>query len=236
MIIKVVSLNIWLGGFLLDNAVEFLKKQNADIVLLQEVFDGQVTSLEPRYRTMEVIKSQLGLPYWAFTPNYDQPDKHAKIGVAVFSRFPISTPATITDRPTSYNLQHTIVDTTDGEVDILNIHGPWDLDGDRFSPMRRDMARLIRELIEGRMRVILAGDTNAKSTNKVFDVIGEHLKSVYGIELTTTFNMRQKSDVGYTTAAVDAMFISRSMQVVKHDCPGVNVSDHLPLVASIDLA
>ena len=34
MKIKFISLNVWIGGVLFDNIVDFLKKEDADIVVL----------------------------------------------------------------------------------------------------------------------------------------------------------------------------------------------------------
>lgn len=248
MTIKIISLNIWLGGRLQDSAVAFLKAQSADLIVLQEVFNGEDASLGARYRTMQVLREQLGFPYEVFSPNYDQPDKNIKIGNAVISRFPVTSSVprknltfhneghsgtSIDGHSRSYNLQHVTINTPIGEIDVFNLHGAWDLDGDNFSPTRQGMSNHIIKAIKNKRNVILAGDTNAKPTNKAMIAIGGHLKSVFGNELATTFNMRHKSDEGYSSAAVDMLFVSPNMRIVEYSCPDVNVSDHLPLVATL---
>ena len=45
MVFKFVNLNIWIGGKLLDSALDFLSKENADILTLQEVFNGSGNEL-----------------------------------------------------------------------------------------------------------------------------------------------------------------------------------------------
>lgn len=235
MTIKVVSLNIWLGGYLQDSAINFLKEQNADIIVLQEVFNGEESALDRRYRTLQIIKERLGFPYEDFVPNHDQPDNNAPIGNAIISRFPIVSPLSgdYLDHSRFYNLQHVTIDAPTDMIDVFNLHGAWDLDGDNFSPVRQEMSHQILEAIKNKKNVILAGDTNAKPTNKAIMAINERLKSVFGNELTTTFNMRHKDDEGYASAAVDMMFVSPHILVIEHICPNVDISDHLPLVASL---
>lgn len=123
MTIKIVTLNIWLGGLLQEEYLSFLEAQDADLVLLQEVNNGTDPTLKPQYRTMQILKERLGYPHEAFAAEYRNMD---------------------------------------------------DADG--------------------------------------------------------------KSQVGNATAAVDMMFVSPNIEVLKHDCPDVDVSDHLPLTATLKIA
>jgi len=227
--------------------MSFLKAQDADLIVLQEAFNGEDATLEPRYRTMQVLKSKLDLPYESFAPDYDQPDESAQIGNAIISRFPITSRVIedssfcrehgVTNDPNhSYNLQHVVINTPMHDLDLFNLHGVWDLDGDKFSLKRKAMSRHILEVVKDKERVILAGDTNARPTNKAMIIIGEHLESVFGNELTTTFNMKHKDDEGYASSAVDMIFVSPGMQVVERNCLDVDISDHLPLVMTVDIS
>ena len=119
------------------------------------------------------------------------------------------------------------------DLDLFNLHGVWDLDGDKFSLMRQVMSSHILEAVKDKKRVILAGDMNARPTNKAITIIGEHLESVFGNKLTTTFNMKHKDKEGYASSAVDMMFVSPSVQVIEHSCLDVDISDHLPLVMTV---
>jgi endonuclease/exonuclease/phosphatase family metal-dependent hydrolase len=252
MTIKVVSLNIWFGGLLQDKVMAFLEAQDADIVVLQEVFNGEDPTLAVQHRTVQVLKERLGLPYEKFAPeyrDYDQTGGKAQVGNAIFSRFPITSstitafipytedyrdvPGNIHNCPCS--LQHATLDTPVGKVNVFNIHGVWDLNGDNLSPLRQKMSNLVIDAIKDKKNVILAGDTNAKPTNKAMIAIEQHLKSVFGHELTTTFNMRHKDNPGYATAVVDMMFVSPNIQVIEHECPDVDVSDHMPLRATLEI-
>ena len=218
-----------------DEAVSFLKSQDADIIVLQEAFNGESSLLDARYRTVQVIKEQLNLPYASFSPNREQPhtsDTSALIGNSIISRYPILSSDSSVDE---YNLQHAVVSTPAGEVNVFNLHGSWDLDGNKFSLIRQKMSRDVIAAIENQKKVILAGDTNAKPTNKAIVAITEYLKSVFGHELTTTFNMRRKDNKGYASAAVDMIFVGPDIGIIERSCPDVDVSDHLPLVAILNI-
>lgn len=251
MQIKVVSLNVWQGGRLLPEIVEFLKSEQADIVLIQEAYESNFTH-EDRFRTVTVLKEKLGFRHADFAQAFVQDDPIGLIpqGNAVLTNFAIkkrtkyelseSTRDSYPDEPEFWPiepriLQHVALESPVGALNVFNVHGVWDLDGDNFSEQRQRMRDVILESTKGLPRVILGGDSNAKTTNRSNRELEPQLKSVFGTELVTTFNMRQKTNPGYATAAVDIMFTSSDVQVIAKRCPDVNVSDHLPLVAVLEL-
>lgn len=251
MRLKVICLNIW-GGELLDSTSEFLLKENPDIVLGQEVFSSEDTSVEPRYRSHQILADCMGF-YSDFAPTYldfDHTDGKSQRGNSIFSRFPIvetkishfSIPysETYRDVPGSFhlcprNLQHVKIEANSKEVNIFNVHGPWDLDGNNFNQQRRDMAEVILREVKDKPNVILGGDTNATPENQAIKLIQGQLGSAFGDELKTTFNMRHKTAPGYATAVVDFIFVGKEVKVAKKRCPDVNVSDHLPLIATLEI-
>lgn len=252
MTIKIVTLNIWLGGLLMEDVIAFIEAENPDILLLQEVLNGEDPALELQHRTMQVLQAKLGFPYENFAPEYleiDETGGKAQVGNAVLSKLPITSSHIKEFIPYTeeyhnvdgnyqncpYNLQHVVLDTAVGEVNVFNIHGVWDLDGDSFSPLRQKMSNIVLDAIEGKPNVILAGDTNAKPTNQAMLAVSEKLHSVFGQELKTTFNMRRKDNPGYATAAVDMMFVSPAIKVITHNCPDIDISDHLPLTATLEI-
>lgn len=124
------------------------------------------------------------------------------------------------------------------QVDVYNFQGVWDLDGDNNSPQRARMGQTIVDAVKGKQRVILAGDTNARPTTQAIKNIENHLTNVFKAELTTTFNVAQKDldkFPGYASSVVDMLFVSPAVTVKDHYCPPVNVSDHLPLVATLGI-
>jgi endonuclease/exonuclease/phosphatase family metal-dependent hydrolase len=247
---KFVCLNLWFGGILFDDVLAFLKQQDADVVALQEVFQSDDKKLPAHYRSLESLNQQLHYPHQRFAPAVLDAYPWGNIlnGNAVLSRFPIKEqnvtffgePLDMDDPRTPFdpkgfpttprNLQHVVLNTRAGELDVFNFQGVWDLDGDNASPQRQKMSETIIQQIAGKQRVIVAGDTNARYTNPVMRSIENHLVNVFGDSLTTSFNMRRKSDPGYGTSVVDMVYASKNLSVASYECPNVNVSDHLPLV------
>ncbi|MBI3620306.1 endonuclease/exonuclease/phosphatase family protein [Candidatus Roizmanbacteria bacterium] len=55
MKLKFLNLNIWLGGMLFRSALKFLKAENADIITLQEVYNGHGPILESGIFFLEIF-------------------------------------------------------------------------------------------------------------------------------------------------------------------------------------
>lgn len=251
MNIKVICLNIW-NGELLDSVSEFLLKENPDIVLAQEVFSSEDESVEPRYRGHQILATSLGF-YSDFAPTYrdfDHTDGKSQRGNSIFSRFPIietnishfSIPynETYRDVPGNFhlcprNLQHAKIQFNSKEINIFNVHGPWDLDGDNFSEQRQDMAEAIVREIKDKPNVILGGDTNATPGNQAIKIIASKLHNVFDGSLRSTFNMKYKTDLGYSTAVVDFIFVDKEIEVIEKSCPDIDISDHLPLITTLGI-
>lgn len=255
MSIKLISLNLWIGGVLFDTIVDFLREQDADIVLLQEVLQSDDKTLSAQYRSLDVLREKLGYAHHAFVRILTDRFPWGDIdnGHAVLSKYPItSNDAVYFDNeagastarspfdPTAWpvtprGLQAATIETPNGELNIINLQGVWDLDGDHVSPERQNMRDIILAQAAGKPHVIIAGDTNAKHTNPVMRDIEKEYVNVFGDSLKTTFNMRRKDNPGYATAVVDMIYISDDLTVVSRECPDVDISDHLPLVATLEM-
>lgn len=252
MKVKVINLNLWFGGKLFDSALSFIVKENPDILLLQEVYDGKDSSFPKNLRTLEILKKELNLKYFYFSPAFLEKLKDGKKverGNAVFSKFPIKSKNTIFyDIPyaeyeeyklTDYsfiprNLQHVVIRIEDKNYNVFNTQGIWGFDG-RDSKRRIEMSNTIIKATKDKENVVLAGDFNVNPDTKTVENIEHYFVNVFKDELTTSFNMNRKSNIGYATAVVDMIFISRNLKAVSHYCPNVDISDHLPLVCTFDL-
>jgi endonuclease/exonuclease/phosphatase family metal-dependent hydrolase len=251
MTIKVVSLNVW-AGKLLPGVVDFLKEQQADVVLLQEVTNARDKTLAAKHRALEVLKTELRYPYQDFVQSfvYRGPDGLVPQGSAVLTKFPIRQSSGIffnepdrayyEDIPADWPLvprllQRVDLQTPAGELNVFNIQGVWDLNGDDYSDARRAMTDTILDAIMGRPKVIFGGDSNASLGNPLWERLNRHLKSAFPNGLKTTFNMRRKTNPGYATAAVDVVYVSPNIKVLGAECLDIDISDHLPLVVTLDI-
>lgn len=253
MKIKILTLNIW-GGELLDRVINFIRKEDPDIALLQEVNNG-MDGLNSKFRSFYILRKELGFSYCSFESLFLGIRSGNKIpqGNAIFSRFPIGNQKAIFfDIPFGeFNLEEiksnlgknqflpmgmlkTDVNVNRTDINCYNIHGIWGFDGED-SARRLEMSKIIVEEIKNKKNVILAGDFNLNPNTNTIKNIEVYLQNVFSNELTSTFNMKHKNIPGYATAVVDMILVSKHFQVVNHYMPSVDVSDHMPLVCEIEI-
>lgn len=248
MRLKFITLNLWIGGMLFDNILDFLKKENPDILVCQEVFGGKNKKLERRFRSFDFLKKEFKFKYASFAPTWREnlgKDGMVERGNAIFSRFPvIKTKTVFFDVPynsnfklptanfsfSPRNMQSAVVKKNGIELNVFNTQGIWGFDG-QDNKRRLKMAETIIKQIKDKKNVILAGDFNVNQGTKTIASIGKYLKEIFKGELNSTFNIKRKPKLsGYGKAVVDRIFVSKNINVLKHCCPKVDISDHLPLV------
>lgn len=248
--IKFLSLNMWLGGKLFDQVFTFLKKENADIIHLQEVNNGNNTSWDRQFRTLDILKREFPNYHCVFAPHVlgSRPFGKVEQGNAILSRFPIHADKIIfydvvfgerSEEEADWstwpcNLQHATIQVDDTTLHVFNTHGPWGIDG-KDNPRRLRMSEVILQNIQKKEYVILSGDFNTLPNTATIRNIEHHLTNVFGNELTSTFNMKRKDKPGYADSVVDMIFVSKNIKILEKDCPMVDVSDHLPLICKLEV-
>lgn len=252
MKVKVISLNIW-GGKLLQNVIKFLRHENADILMLQEVYSSHDHTLTAQYHTYEVLgeKLQYKNSHYAKAFVEDYEGKDVIQGNAVFSKFPLSKVSVthyaapygkrIDKRPyyhlTPRNLQHVIARIGVKDVHLLNTQGIWGEDG-LDNPARLAMSETILNEVDNNTPLVLAGDFNTQPDTQSIGLIEKKLISIFKNELKTTFNLKQKNlekYPGYATAVVDMMFVTPDITVVEQYVGQNDVSDHVPLISTLEI-
>ncbi len=251
MSIKIICLNIWRGE-LLDNALTFLLAEQPDILMLQEVTNGQDPSLPKRYRLVETLQSQLGEEYsYHFAPTLMNDCRAGKIeeGNAVFSRLPIVTQHTVffsgvygdyVDRPENYalcprSLQHVMLAAGAVPLHVINFHGIWDIDGKNPSLARQKMVEAVMAETGERGHYVIGGDTNATADNPAMQPLEKNFHTVFGNTRITGFNMRRKTNPAYGYVVVDMLYTSPDIKIVSSASPDIDVSDHLPMILEIEV-
>lgn len=251
MKVKILCLNLWQGGNLMDEILTFLKQEDADVVLLQEVYNGHEPSLERKFRSMDVSREELHYRYEYFASALLERTDFGIVeqGNAILSKWPVlESQVYFYDQPygeredkpeyfemTPRNLQRVAVDLGSRTIQVFNTQGVWGKDGDD-NDRRLAMAKTIVDAIRPYDSVVLAGDFNVQEKTKTIGLIEEHLVNVFKQDnRRTSFNMKQKMDPGFATAVVDMMFVSPSMRVLEHCQCDENVSDHLALIAMLEI-
>lgn len=249
MKVKVVQLNIW-RGTLLDNALAFLREEDPDIILLQEVYSSPDENLPSEKRLYEYLNEELPDYYATYGVAFTDITEVGNIqsGNAIFSKFEITdSENTFFDEPYrefneqaqtdfSHNPQTILraVLNADGvTLNAFSVHGIWGTDGED-NPRRKEMGDIIISEIKDKENVIMGGDFNLLPHTETVKNIEKHVDSVFKESLARTFNMKYKTDGGYATAAVDMIFVSQGIKVLDKKCLDIQVSDHLPLVVELE--
>ena len=89
MIIKFITLNLWQGGLLFESIVEFIRKENPDILALQEVYDGKNPCFKKNQRTLTIFQEELNYKHFFFSPAFldERKRDYLSSGNASFSRY-----------------------------------------------------------------------------------------------------------------------------------------------------
>lgn len=251
MQLKVISINVWLGGKLFPELVDFLMREQADVVLMQEVYNGPSDAQEDRLKTLVTLKKCLPEYQHAFGAAF-MSERYSRIemGNAVLSRLPIlKSDRTFFDIPygqsadTKYvaervprNVTHAVLDLGGNAVlHAFSVHGIWHERNGGDTPRRIAMGETLARVCGTVQPSILAGDFNTWSRTKTIGAIASVMRSVFGDTLDTTFNLNIKTDPGFAHAAVDHLFVSHDISVQSTLCPDVEVSDHRPLIVTLEV-
>lgn len=258
MRIKFLTLNTWHGGMLMQPMLDFLAQQNADIMVFQEV-NKTDNPTKTNYDTNNLLHKNFPSYSLAFDAalkiNYHEEGVIAEHGNTALSRFPITkhelvyfdNQYTTLNNPLpgenpdyrifpKYMQKSWISISPKIKLLVINLHGVWDFHGND-TPERLKMKDAILQHAKGEEYVIIAGDSNVRwQTKTISELMNLYPSAITSIP-TTTFNMLQKNySGGYATAAVDIILASPNIQVIEGRCHPVNISDHLPLTATVQLS
>ncbi len=251
MTVKILCLNLWEGGILWDNIVNLLKREDPDILCLQEAFDAPPPA-PLQYQTVKRMRILLPNHYHQYSPElYEiRPDGEGDTGNLIISKYPIAHSETIflygdyqkITRPNTIEFSHYpknmqcayIALPTNKELHVHNLHGIWGLDGSD-SPERLRMSSIITSHIANKQNVIVAGDFNIKPDTQTIRSIEQKLINVFKGNLSSSFNMKHKTNPGYATAVVDMIFASPDVAIVDKKILDDDVSDHKALLFEVQI-
>lgn len=246
---KIVNLNVWLGGKLMPQILDFLHKENADILNIQEARNGN--NQLPENQTESVIKNSLGYKYSSFAPAFFDTEENSESGNLIVSKYPILKTKTtfFYGKYSEYthgqnykyfstlprNVQLAQIDLGPAVINDFNLQGVWGYKNGSDNPERLEMSKIIVKQIEGLKNVVMTGDFNCQEGTESTNNIEKHVVNIFKGERKSTFNMLQKKDQGYSTSIVDFIFASKELKLISKSMPQVDISDHLPLVATFAL-
>lgn len=255
MIVKFIQINIYKGKYL-DSLIEFLKKENADFVAMQEVTTNGFNLFRDKTVSLfEVLKNRLGMDgVFNGDLRLKGDEQNSTFGNAVFTKYKILDSQVITLK----SFRAVTVAELDGEsgeireqiprhlldceveymgdrIHILCWHGAWTAPPKDTEETLRQ-AKIVARHLEGIVAPFIMGcDANNVIGGKTIELVNNASKNLMidsGVVQTTHPKIHKIVPRGYL---IDYVFVSRDIKLKSLRVPEVLVSDHLPIVVELEL-
>lgn len=252
--LKAIQVNIYKGRYL-DSLIDFLKQENPDFITMQEVTKGSFSLYSGESSDIfGLLLKKLNM-FGVFHGDLKlKEDKSSKFGNAVFSKHKINSSNVLTLK-TFRPITNDELDGVSGHVrekidrhlldaesdlgghaiHIMSWHGAWTAPPhDTFETKRQ--AELVYKYIKNiGGPFILGGDLNAVIGSKTVDTIGSvsnNLMLKSGVKMTTNPAVHKIAPRGFL---IDYLFTSREFRLKSVKVPQITVSDHIPVVAELEI-
>lgn len=250
--LKFIQINIYKGKYL-DALVDFLKQEDPDIVAMQEVTRGDVSYCSDKtVNIFEYVKAKTGFD-GCFGSNQKFADSEKSLlGNAVLSKLPITgskvlslkefRPVTLFEFEDSSIFPYlarlaidVIIDVDGRTVHAISWHAAWTAPpADTTETLRQ--AKIVADYLKSLNNpFILGGDLNNIPESKTVGLISSvanNLMTGSNVVQTTHPKIHKIVPRGYL---VDFIFTSGGIKAKSLKVPQVTVSDHLPVIAEVEL-
>lgn len=253
MTFKFIQVNIFKGKYL-DDLVDFLKKEDADFISMQEVTTGGFNLYSDKHVSLfDLLCDRLKM-HGVFHGDLKLAgDSSSVFGNAVFSKKPILKSNVVVlkkFRPVTNaeldgesgeireqidrHLLGAEIDLGARTIHVLSWHGSWTAPPHDTSETLRQ-TKLVYDYVKTISSPFILGcDLNAIIGSKTVSMIGELANNLMinsGVDMTTNIKVHKIAPRGFL---IDYIFTSNHFELVKLEVPQITVSDHLPVVASLE--
>jgi endonuclease/exonuclease/phosphatase family metal-dependent hydrolase len=233
--ITVISLNIERDCHL-PKVLKFLSEQDADVILLQEVFKRDLIKFEDHLLMSSNFTGICHLHCINGAP---------EMGIATFSKIPITSNSIKYYRGAAENLPYidknepekmaralmiTEVDTGMEQYCFVNTHFTWSANGVPSELQFSDYRAMV-QILDPISEYVLCGDFNAPRGTAIFDLLAAKYTDNIPNEIKTTLD-RDLHKVGHRDLVVDGVFTTSKYRA--HNVKVISgVSDHCALSFSV---
>lgn len=254
-LLKFIQVNIYKGKYL-DELLEFLKREDADIIAMQEVTIGGFNFYykDKNANLFEILKKEIGVHaiYHGDLKLKGHPGSF--LGNAVFSKFKIvdhqvvvlkkfkpvtldeldGKGANIIRRQIDRHLLDATLDVDGRTIHAISVHGAWTAPPIDTEENLRQARLIVNHLNSlGNRPFIIGGDLNMPPNTHVIEMISKVARNLMlDSGVVGTLNPRVH-EIAPRNFMVDYIFVSNHFKVKFLKVPEVDVSDHLPVVAQL---
>lgn len=244
MILKVLTLNIWRyfeWEKRKEKVINFLKKQNADIVLLQEAaYDER---LKKKWKNqVDEINSQLKYKDSRLSKLADMAKWNGQpiswkmyYGLGILSKYPIKHHKLIilphVKEKKDFGFTHATLETAKGDIDIINVHFENTDEGSK-----KHLKLTLEYCKKKKICPIIAGDFNSLITKNVLDLADKDYFISYKIKKYKSFPPTPFSH-NKVPVTLDYILAHKSLFRMKTiNCfENSDISDHKPMIAEVEI-
>lgn len=243
MKISILQWNVWFREDI-DNVIDVIKGLDVDVVCLQELTHGYIGQTQDN--TWEYVQRELGfnrahqsIPIITDTEQWQQAN-------AIFTRFPINNrishwlhePAREDDKTDQYRGYLEVeLQVADFSVDVATTHMSF-----QQYPMGSDheLQNLLDITKNKSQRYILTGDFNVTPDSRRVEELSKVLNHVGPKFSENTWTTKPHINPEFQATTLDwrydYIFASRDFRVIDAKILDTDVSDHLPVLATLEIA
>lgn len=251
MKLKIITLNTWLFEYF-DEINDFIKSENPDVILLQEVTSGLDKQIPHGITNgYEKLRDQL-LDYEScFMPmrRYVNNEFNMWFGHSIFSKYPIvnnssqfyldtfQTVESVSFVNTIFPglLLSSILDLGSIKFEVLTTHFIWSMHPEINDRQRQAVSNLMK-ILELKENFIIGGDFNITDDSEIYISLSKNLIDDRPLNTKRTIHPTIHKVGSQKELAVDYLFHKGDkIKLIKSEVPIVPISDHLPIVAEYEL-
>ena len=240
--------------------INFLKQQNADVLLLQEFVEYRYKTI---YSNMQMLRDSLGYRYYYTSRDVILYMSYGPVeyGSAIFSKYPLTDTVKlnydglaltegavsgnilfnnkklrlITTHLVSMNLNKGPLERTDEafkKYDSAFIYGSSKFTKLKFYDQLHSRQAVALKNFAARFKepIIISGDFNSVPTSYTYNTIKSGLQDAF---LTQGFGLGRTYASLSPTLRIDYILADKSLKVSQFFCPPLNLSDHFPIIADV---
>lgn len=241
MELKIITINVWRyyeWEKRKQRLIDFLKKENADIVLFQEAASSEKSNWENQIAEINEI---LNYPSFAFkklvkmTKWHEEPiDYEIYYGFGILSKYKIKETELVklkhVLKEKDFGFMCYVIEINGDKFDFLNVH---------FENTDEGSKEQLKETLEfckkKNIFPVIAGDFNMKNTETLNKLAEKNYETSYFIKPYFSFMPTEFSN-NKEPITLDYIIVDKNkFKIKKVECIKNSPSDHLPIVAIVEM-
>jgi endonuclease/exonuclease/phosphatase family metal-dependent hydrolase len=240
MKLKIITINVWRyyeWEKRKQKLINFLKKENADVVLFQEVASSEKSIWDNQ---IVEINKELNYPYFAFeklvkmTKWHEEPiDYEMYYGFGILSKYKIKEKKLVklkhVLKEKDFGFMHCVIEINNKDFNFLNVHLENTDDGSK-----KQLKEILEFCKKENIFPIIAGDFNMKNTETLKELAGKNYEISYFVKPYFSFMPTEFSN-NKEPITLDYIIIDKNkFKIEEVKCLEDSPSDHRPIVATIE--